>query len=386
MPVTIHSIKYYLNNSKFVLSIYFLAAILTALQQYFGNHYNNFLIFRAAFNHLLQHQNLYQYYPTQYYDQFLYAPPAAILLAPLNVLPLLPSMLIWNCFTISIVWLSIFKLPHLPHNSKIFIAWFILQEMIGSLQNLQTNHLLAGIMVLAFVCLENGKAFTGGIFNALGFFIKGYNGILVMLLPFYKPAFKTILLGISAFALIGISPALFVGFKALPQLYTDWFACLAADHKVNIGVSLIGFLYANFPINIEAYTLQIGGLIILLSVYAIVFFARTHNFGWRLFLVSYTLLFIILFNHAAEGNSHIIAILGIALWLFSRPLTRFEKGLAFFLFLVTMLGPTDLLPATIRNGIFTERVIKVIPEICIWLYMHLDLLKKQSPFERLQYA
>jgi Glycosyltransferase family 87 len=329
---------------------------------------------------------LYQYYPTQYYDQFLYAPPAAILLAPLNILPLLPSMILWNCFTIFIVWLSIIKLPYLPHNSKIFIAWFILQEMIGSLQNLQTNHLLAGIMVLAFVGLEHSKAFAGGIFNALGFFIKGYNGILVMLLPFYKPAFKSIALGIVAFVLIGLSPAIFVGLSALPQLYTDWFTCLAADHKVNIGVSLIGFLYANFPINIAVYTLQIGGLIILLSVYAIVFFARTHNFGWRLFLVSYTLLFIILFNHAAEGNSHIIAIMGIALWLFSRPLTHFEKGLAIFLFIVTILGPTDLLPATIRNGIFTNRVIKVIPEICIWLYMHLDLLKKQAPFERLQHA
>src|SRR5207249_7450885 len=71
-------------NPKFILAIYALLAIGTALQEYHlgsksdtATHYNNFIIFRQSFFHLVHHRNLYSQYPDEHFDYFKYSPAFA---------------------------------------------------------------------------------------------------------------------------------------------------------------------------------------------------------------------------------------------------------------------------------------------------------------------
>ena len=51
-------------------------------------HYNNFLVFRQAFVHLVEGRNLYLDFPGEHFDNFLYSPTFAVLMAPFSVLPI----------------------------------------------------------------------------------------------------------------------------------------------------------------------------------------------------------------------------------------------------------------------------------------------------------
>jgi hypothetical protein len=59
-------------------------------------HYNNFLVFRLAFVHLVEGRNLYLDFPGEHFDNFLYSPTFAVLMAPFSVLPVEPSLVLWN--------------------------------------------------------------------------------------------------------------------------------------------------------------------------------------------------------------------------------------------------------------------------------------------------
>ena len=71
-------------------------------------------------------------------------------------------------------------------------------------------------------------------------------------------------------AVIGVSPALIVGFDALPQLYSDWLVCLADDHgateKERYLMSLMHLINAFSPVVIPFVYIQISGVIALLCM------------------------------------------------------------------------------------------------------------------------
>jgi hypothetical protein len=368
-------------NRNVILCVYILAGFATALLQVLIDRFNNYKIFRASFNHLLQKVNLHAYYPNEYYDQYLYAPPSTILFAPFAFFSYFLGCIIWNIFTAFVVWYAIDKINFISWKQKVFIYWFILIELITSLQNLQTNHLLAAVMLLSFLNWENKRAFVGGLFSSFGFYIKGFSGAMCLLMPFYKPTIKVFLLSFLSFICVGILPGFFVGFQELPRLYSQWFQCLAEDHKVNYGVSFVGFIHANITTAISSFAIQLFGILSILSTLAIVFFAKTNEIGWRVFLMSYILIWVVLFNHAAESCSYIIAILGVAIWLSSRKTSQLDKAIAYFVFIFTILSATDVFPAFVRKQFFEPHVIKALPVMIIWIKMHFDLLNSLSPLQ-----
>ncbi|MFY7812074.1 MAG: hypothetical protein ACOVQ2_10125, partial [Flavobacterium sp.] len=46
-------------NQKFIIGFWVLAAVITGIKQFFTGSYNNYLIFKNVFNHLINQQNLY---------------------------------------------------------------------------------------------------------------------------------------------------------------------------------------------------------------------------------------------------------------------------------------------------------------------------------------
>ena len=77
------------------IALYLLSAIGVALQRTLISTENNFLIFRAAFDHLIAGQDLYAAYPATHADFFKYSPTFALLFAPFAVLPLVPGYVLW---------------------------------------------------------------------------------------------------------------------------------------------------------------------------------------------------------------------------------------------------------------------------------------------------
>jgi hypothetical protein len=58
-------------------------------------HYNNYVIFRQAFAHLVEGRDLYLHFPAEHFDNFLYSPTFAVLMAPLAPLPVWLGLVLW---------------------------------------------------------------------------------------------------------------------------------------------------------------------------------------------------------------------------------------------------------------------------------------------------
>src|SRR5213592_1279867 len=58
--------------------------------------YNNFVIFRQSFEHLITGQNMYAAFPEEHGDFYKYSPTFALLMAPFYFLPVWLGLIIWN--------------------------------------------------------------------------------------------------------------------------------------------------------------------------------------------------------------------------------------------------------------------------------------------------
>ncbi len=374
MKSTIQKIQDYLSQPKVIFAIYLIIGAVTALQKYFGDSYNNFKIFRLSFPHLANRQNLHLEYPENYYDIFLYHPSFAVLFAPFSYMPLVLSMVLFNMLSTFLIYKAVETTP-LSIKAKIFIWWFVLVELITALQNMQTNPAIAAIIVLAFNYLEKRQLFKGVFIAALGFFIKGYGGIAAAsILLFKKDFWKNSAIYIASFLFLSILPAFIIGFNDLPRVYNDWFTCLSEDHKVNLGVSLIGMIHGFGGTFIPPIYIQLAGVICLLLFLLFIFIKKTDILQARLLTLSYLLMWVILFNHAAESNTHIISIMGVAIWYVVVPRSRFTLGLLVFAFFLCELSPSDVFPRFIRTNYVQPYALKALPILLIWLRLHWDIL------------
>ncbi len=341
-----------------ILIIYCLAAIVIAAQHYLHDSFNNFKIFRASTAHLLAGKNLHLEYPAEYFDLFLYHPTFAVLFAPFTFIPTWLGMILWNSFTAITLFYAIRALP-IPFHSKVFVWYFVFIELTTALHNLQTNPLIAALILLGFSLMEFNHRIRAAIVSALAFFIKGYGGIVAVLYLFYpKNLIKNGVVYLISFMFFAILPGWLIGFHQLPRLYEEWQLLLLQDHQVNYGVSLIGMMHAFWGDIFTVFEIQLFGLFCLGLMCCYLFLSKNYiNSVMRLAMVSYLMMWVILFNHAAESNTHIISVCGVALWYIVSPKDRLSLGLLIFVLVLTSLSPTDI--------------------FLVWIHLHqLILLKK----------
>jgi len=106
--------KPFFTQKKYIVSIWFLLAIVSSLKQYFSNNpdkYNNYLIYKNVFWHLLDKQNLYLEYPNLYFDHNHYGPLFGLIIAPFALMPDWLGMTLWSVFNAGILVWAINKLP-----------------------------------------------------------------------------------------------------------------------------------------------------------------------------------------------------------------------------------------------------------------------------------
>lgn len=370
-------LQFFFSKEYVIYAIYCLAATLIAIQHYLHDTYNNFKIFRASTAHLLAGNNLHVEYPAEYFDLFLYHPTFAVLFSPFSFIPTWLGIILWNIFTASMLFWAIKALP-LPSRSKIFVWYFVFIELTTALHNLQTNPLIAALILLAFSLMEFNHRFRAAIVAALAFFIKGYGGIVAIMYLFYpKEIIKNSFIYLFSFIILAILPGFFVGFAELPRLYEDWKVLLLQDHQVNYGVSLIGMFHSLFGDVFSVFQIQLAGLFCLVTMCVYFLLTKIYsNSMMRVAMLAYLMIWVILFNHAAESNTHIISVCGVALWYILSPKDLLSKILLAFVFFLTCLSPTDIFPKIIRETYIIPYNLKAFPIFLVWIHLQCLILKK----------
>jgi hypothetical protein len=368
-----------------------LVTVVITLQNYLAQHvgngnsmqemtsYTNYLIFKNSFLHLISHQDMYQSFPGEHADLYKYSPTFAILMAPFAMIPDFAGLLAWNILNMGVLFLALWRLPMLGERKKLMVSGFVLIEAITAISNSQSNCLLCGILVFAFLFLEKGQIALASLMLVLSVYIKLFGLIGFVLFLFYPNKGKAFVYCIGWFLILGLLPLMAVSVQGLSDLYKSWWVLLETDHSISYGFSAMAWLHIWFGWSVPKNLLALAGLLIF-SI-PLIRYKQFEFVKFRILFLASVLLWVVLFNHKAESPSFVIAVSGVAIWFFSQKYNLFNLMLLFLTFFFTELAATDIYPESFRDHVLVPYVVKVVPCIFVWLKLNYDLLKMNGDFQ-----
>ena len=113
-------------------------------------HPGNFLLFRASFYRLIGGTSLYHPPPDQM-TGFLYSPTFALLFAPFAIWPVPLGLLFWNVVNTAALYSGLTRLLS-PAAARVALM-IVFLDCVRSLQNSQSNALVTGLVLAAFLAL-----------------------------------------------------------------------------------------------------------------------------------------------------------------------------------------------------------------------------------------
>jgi len=363
-------------SKYFRLVLLLVICIVVYIQAMSQDEIANFIIFKTTSLRFLNHENLYDY--VQYkiiWDKFFYTPQFALAFLPFALLPVNVSVIVWLLFGAALFYLALQKLP-MTNTQKTLIFFIALIDLVNSLQNLQTNALNTALLLFIFICLQTNKPILAALCVAACLSIKIYPAAAGLLFLFYPNKIKFLLWSFLFTTLLFLVPLL-----VLPKDY--YFSCLenwvkavsedANDKFIYNSPSLIGINYTWFSKPINHFYLQLTGLL-LVFVPLIKLIKKQTDSTFVLLYLAFIMLFIVIFNHAAESPTYVIAITGAAIWYVVSPKSMLNNTLLIVLFIACILLPTDIYPSWLRKEYFMPLKIRVVPCLLIWIKLFYDLL------------
>jgi hypothetical protein len=340
--------------------------------------FNNYVIFKQSFYHLTEKEDLYRLYPEEHWDLFKYSPTFALLFSIFAILPGFWGLFLWNSANALILFLAIKLVPQLRTKDKAYILWFVLIELMTSMQNEQSNGLMAGLIILSFVFLEKNKYLWATLFISLTIFIKLFGIVAFSLFLLYPKRIKSIGYSLWWIAILAMLPLIVVSFSQLRFLYSSWLKLLTNDYSLSYGLSIMSWLVAWFNLEPNKMLIFLIGCLIFCIPFIRISFYRDSHF--RLIALASVLLWMVIFNHRAESPMFVIALSGVGIWYFSQQKKPENLALLIFAFIFTSLSPTDIFPKFLRDELVKPLVLKVVPCIFIWFKLIYEMVfVKHSP-------
>lgn len=371
-------------SKRMILAIYILFALAASVQSYLESKkhinnsevaytkYNNYIIFKQSFYHLIHDKDLYAIYPREHWDLYKYTPSFSLAFGVFAVMPDLAGLICWNLLNALVLFFAIWYLPKLSEVNKKWILLLVLLELMTSLQNEQSNGLIAGLIVFAFGFLERKKMALAVLVVLISAFIKIFGLVVFVLFFFYPRKWRAVVYALCFGGLLLALPLLVI----TPDLYyaqiSSYAGMLSADYDISYGYSVMGWLHSWFGFDPEKNIVMLAGLILFLLP-----FLRTGQYqyySFRLLILSSLLIWLVIFNHKAESPTFIIAVTGAAIWFIQSGKTISDISLFIFCLLLTSLSPTDIFPRFIRDNYVTPYCLKALPCILIWIKIQFDII------------
>lgn len=352
-------------NEKLLFLLFGLICVFVSIKYVFFDISNNYSIFYYSLQHLKNGESLYTEYPNIYFDHYHYAPTFATLFSPIFLLPYKLGLFIWS-FLFTGIWVyAVYKMPF-NHKQKIFMYWFCIQELLTSIDNSQTNPLIAAIPLLAFICFEKNKSFWAAALIILGFNIKIYSLVAAALFLLYPNKLKFIASMLFWAIVMAVLPLIFTSPEKLIWQYELWFNQLfiKSDHDKWLNQSIHRLVHLIVSPNLTNTTIIGVGVLLFCTVYI-----QIKNYGkenFKMLLLASILIFHVIFNPAAESATFIIAITGVGVWWLYSPKTKIDLILIVGTYFFTTVSPTDLVPKTIQKGFIGPYVLKALPCVLVW--------------------
>ena len=360
-----------------LVAVLWLAAVVAATaQQGIAHQNNNFLIFRAASLHLLHGQDLYAAYPAEHFDFYKYSPTFALLFLPFALPPFAVAMLLWNALNAGALYAALGMV--LPRRAATVARAVVFLDMLGSLQNVQSNALVAALIILTFAAYERRHTVLGSLATAVGTNIKVFPLAGASFAIFHPRKLRVAIALVVSLVVLALLPLLVTPPSTLLEQYASWRAIESAD-ALERGFSVMYHVQLALGLDLPNWPFQLAGVALLVAP---VLARRDRWRDWRfrrLYLCS-VLAFCVLFNHQAESPTFVIGVAGVALW-FAALATRTRLSWALLVLFVagTVLASSDAMPGWLQRNLFDPYRLKTIPLLLVWVEIQRQLWMRAAP-------
>ena len=328
--------------------------------------YNNYLIFKNSFFHLIHHVDLYQSFPNEQYDLFKYTPTFSLVFGSIAILPDYLGLLIWNLINVLLPLWGIHKIIGLNSKHKSWLSFLLLPELFTTILNSQSNGLILGLLLMAFSAIQQNRTTKAVLLVLITAFIKLFGAFFFAIFLLYPKQIKNALKsGILYGLLLFFLPLLILDFAFLIKLYQSYLQLLKNDGSQFVKLSVIGWLnqwFNYFPsknlVLLLGFVLQMIPLLI----------CRVWQNQSKLIYAMTLLIWMVIFNHMAESATFIIAVgsIFVAFASFDK-IPKYYAVLVTLILFATELGPSDIYPKYMRIWIVETAQLKVFPFIVVWV-------------------
>jgi len=367
---------------RWLLALYVGSAALVTLQQAVLGRSNNFRVFRSASLNLFAGRDLYAAHPEQHFDFYKYSPTFALLFAPLAYLPFALAYLCWSLLNALLLWYALDRL--LPERPATVALALVYLEVLFSMQYGQSNALVAALLILAFVALEQGRQGRAAALLGVDAFIKIFPLAGLSFALFHPRRARFALLAAAALVGLALLPLAVVPPHELATQYGSWRATEAADAlQGHRGYALMQYLYMWLGADWPNWPVQLAGTTLLLLPLALGR-RRWDDAAFRRLFLGTLLVYLVLFNHQSERATFVVAYTGIAIWYASAPTERLRTAVMTLTLLVMVVHDVDIVPRWVKNEILIPYRIKGIPCLVAWLVMEWQLFvtaRRSAPGE-----
>ncbi len=368
---------------RVVIAAHVLSAAVTTLQRLVvGAQINNFLIFRASFFHVLHGQDLYAQYPQEHWDLFKYSPTWALLFAPFALPPVAVGLMLWNLVNALALCLALTQL--LPPRAAAYALLIAFVEALLSVQNAQSNGLVAALMIWALVAAERERMTRGALAVGIGASIKLFPVVAGIFGVFSRRRWVHLrVCAVTGLALLA-APLLVTSPATLLAQYRSWGVVELRDIH-DVGMLWIGGVLETVAGRaLPHWPLQLLG-ISWMAVMCTLAYGEWADARVRRLVLASLLVFSTVFNHQAESPSYVIAFAGLGIWWSVQPRARWRDALVVVALLVGSIAGTDLGRAWRVAYHQGWRLKAVVCTLC-WFAIQVDLWRalrvlRRSPVE-----
>ena len=168
---------------------------------------------------------------------------------------------------------AISRISGIANLGKILFSILLLLEGFTSALNSQSNGLVLGLLLLAFVAMQRGRVTQAVIFIWLTAFIKLFGVLFFAMLWVFPNGFKKSLIRIpTVFALLFLLPWPILGWNGLLNQYHWMFNLLAHDHGYFVKYSVMGWLQQWFGLRPDKNLILFVGLCLQVLPFLFLFF------------------------------------------------------------------------------------------------------------------
>jgi hypothetical protein len=366
------------------LLLWFGLSLIVAVKEVAVNNYNNFTIFRHVFLHVINQQPLYLAQPETYFDVNYYGPVFSLLIAPFAWMPVMLGGPLWVMANALFLYFAIRQLP-ITRIQQNLVLIFASHELMAASSYFQFNPSVAACIILSFSLILKGKDFWAAFFIMLATLVKIYG--IVGLAFFFFSAHRWRFIGSMLFwaLVLGAAPMLISSPSFIVDTYKQWWEAILRKDKLNINfdnrvalqdISAMGMIRRIFHLtNMPNWVVIVPGMVLFALQYLQI--SSFRNYGYRIYILCSTLLFVVLFSTGSESPTYIIAFPAICIWYLLQQPARWKNIFFIFALIGTSFSHSDLVTSWVKYNLVVPYALKALPSLLMWLIIVYEIFTQK---------